>query len=360
MAVPVAPASLLNHVSLLNRGKKSLGRRPRFSIAIIAGVAIFLCGAWATLLNFQTLFVGAGRSTVSRTSNSRTSMAAETGVKRTFLKKGQSYKGRVDPKLRSLLESSEYRRMVTLLSGLDQQDLLDDFLEKAEKYWEKVNLAEWAAQEQQGGGRGLMRTVKKEWPRIWPSELESERMPAFELFALFWTRVDQSSLIDRIMSDVLPDFAAGFNNKGNKDSKKLEVLTEEGRRQEIMKRLGKNELIGQYGALSKADPEVARIGPKMTPFIARFLSILESKASQQTTSLGGLADGVVALVLVVAVLVLAVFGGALPNPFAGETVALEKTESSMKAEKPKRLNAKELDDIAYANMQKIAKEMGYL
>ena len=51
-----------------------------------------------------------------------------------------------------------------------------------------INIFQLAMEEQSGGGRGVVATVKKDWPKIWPPQLESNRMYAFDCFAKFWGR----------------------------------------------------------------------------------------------------------------------------------------------------------------------------
>ena len=51
-----------------------------------------------------------------------------------------------------------------------------------------INIFQLAMEEQSGGGRGVVATVKRDWPKLWPAQLESNRMYAFDCFAKFWGR----------------------------------------------------------------------------------------------------------------------------------------------------------------------------
>ena len=41
----------------------------------------------------------------------------------------------VNPRLRSFIQSNEYRELLTLLKNVNDEGVLDDFLAKAETYW---------------------------------------------------------------------------------------------------------------------------------------------------------------------------------------------------------------------------------
>lgn len=220
------------------------------------------------------------------------------------------YRGQVNPKLRSLLSATEYRQMVELLSNLERQGLLDSFLEKAEAYWAEIKIFQLALEEQQGGGRGVLRTVRRDWARIWPEELDAERLSAFDLFTAFWKRLDRSKLVETVMEGVLPDSGKDYGDlMESADRQKLAAMTDDERREEILKRLGASEIVRQYAILSENDGEVQAIASKMTPFIAKFVAILERKLATETEALGKTIDyGLVAVGVVVVLAVLAATG----------------------------------------------------
>lgn len=196
--------------------------------------------------------------------------------------------------------------MVALLCRLNEQGHLEGFLERAEGYWMDINIFQLALQEQQGGGRAVLSTVRKDWPRLWPQELEAERMSAFDSFTDFWKRLDRSKLMDSVMQEVLPDSEKVYDDlMESSDQQKLAKMSDEERRDEIMRRLGSADIIKQFAILSQNDPEVASIGSKMTPFIAKFVATLERKIATQTESLGKTIDyGLIAIGVAVVLVIL--------------------------------------------------------
>jgi len=218
---------------------------------------------------------------------------------------GGKYRGVVNPRLRSLLEATEYRSIIVLLSDLKKEGYLGDFLGNADTFWKSINIFQLAVQESQGGGRGVLGTVKQDWSKIWPLALDSQRLAAFTTFSAFWTRLDRSKIIEDLMNDVLPDLEKGYKDKlESKDQQKLIQMSGDERRDEIIKRLGNCELVKQYVLLSQSDEEVKSIGGEMGPFIANFISSLERKVSLETDKLGQTVDyaviGGVVLVIIIA------------------------------------------------------------
>jgi hypothetical protein len=227
----------------------------------------------------------------------------------------------VSPKLRALLQSDEYRQIINMLAGLEEQGNLGEFLEKSEDYWKDINVFELAAAEQKGGGRSVVQKVKMDWPRIWPAAEEAQRMSAFDKMAAFWRKLDQSRVVDDIMKEVLPNMGSkkNFNDlMADKEQQRMMALTEEERRDEILGRLGNSMLVVQFAKLCEGDAEVARIAPQMAPFIAKFVSILEVKVSSQTESLGKTVDYAVFGVLAVALVAILV-GTGIINLGGGDT-----------------------------------------
>jgi len=304
------------------------------------------CGLWGLLISdaqHEELFILAGRpgsgeasalasASASGVQLQRGRIAAAAEVKTTKLKKGEVYRGQVNPKLRALLGATEYRQMVDLLARVESKGLLAPFLQKAEDYWGDINLFNLAMQEQEGGSRAIMKTLKKEWSRIWPEELDEERLPAFDLFQSFWKRVDQSRLLDTVMNEVLPDMKKGYTDLMNSgDQQKLSTMNDDERREEILYRMGKCDLVRQYIILSENDPELGSISDKMGPFVARFISQLERKVATQTSTLGWVADGGVAAACVLAFLGILVLVGAIKLPTFGGDEAPVITQASAPA-----------------------------
>jgi len=232
-------------------------------------------------------------------------------------KKSQKYRGPVNPRLRSLLQATEYRQLVEVLNRLEDEGLLGNFLERADKYWTDANILELADLERSGGIRQVMNKFRKDWSRIWPEEMDSDRLRGFEVFSSFWSRLERGKLVADVMNDVLPDMEKAYSDKlESKDQQKLMSMTDDERREVIMERMGGSEIIAQFAILSKEDREVKKISAKMVPFIARFISTLERKVSQQTESLGKTADLVTAGAAALALLVILSVTGVikLPDP----------------------------------------------
>jgi len=248
-----------------------------------------------------------GRSSAQyRTQVSATKTAAKPGKK----KAAGKYRGPVNPSLRMLLGSQEYRQIVDLLSRVNEEGQLDNLLERAEAYWGDINIFKLAMDEQQGGGRGVLQTIRKDWPRIWPEELEEQRMTSFDTFTAFWKRLERSKVVDKVMKEVLPDAEKDYSDTmASKDRQQLADMTADERREVILKRMGKSDIVKQYGILSKSDTEVKSLAPKMGPFIARFVVILEQKLATQTEALGKTVDyGLIAAGVIAAIILLNTFG----------------------------------------------------
>lgn len=205
--------------------------------------------------------------------------------------------------------------MLDLLAKLNKQGVLDEFLDKAEKYWSTLSVFRIAELEREKGGGGVMATIKKDWSRIWPESLESERTNAFEQFKRFWGRLDRSKLVDDVMQDVLPDMANMGKVQSSKDLNKLRGMTDEERNTEIVGRIGKAAIVKQYTGLSSADPQVKSIGGKMMPFIAKAVSILELKVAAETEELAQNLDQVLIIGGGVLVALIVLFAtGIIPSP----------------------------------------------
>jgi len=200
--------------------------------------------------------------------------------------------------------------MVDLLSRVNDEGQLDNFLERAEAYWTDINIFKLAMDEQQGGGRGVLQRIRKDWPRIWPEALEAERMVSFDAFTAFWQRLERSKVVDKVMKEVLPDAEKDYEDTmASKDARKLASMTADERREEILKRMGASDIVKQYTILSQSDSEVQSVAPKMGPFIARSIVILEQKLSTQTEALGKTADyGLIAAGVLAAIILLNTFG----------------------------------------------------
>lgn len=246
----------------------------------------------------------------------RAAATARKGTKAKASKaKSGKFRGVVNPKLRNFMEAEEYVTFIDILASLEERGLLSNFVDKAEAYFQSVNFFQLAAQEQEGGGRKVLNSLRKDWGRIWPEVAEEERKDAYDAFCRFFERLDRARLIDTVMGEVLPDMNKQYEEMiASKDHKKLMGMTEDERRDEIFNRMAKCDLIKQFVGLSLSDPSVQLIGPKMGPFIAKMISLLDIKVSEQTESLAKGADAVLIGGGVFVVFVILVATGILKIP----------------------------------------------
>lgn len=210
----------------------------------------------------------------------------------------------------SELLAAEFRQMLDFCKKLDKQGNLDEFLQKAEDYWQGVNIFQLAMEEQKGGGRAVLRQIRKDWSRIWPEKLDEDRMIAFDTFSTFWKRLEASRLIDTVMKEVLPDMAEGYKKKSESGDQEMFLeMTPDQRRDEILGRLTTSQTVAQFMILTKDDADLKQLGSKLAPFVAKSVAILERKVSTQVESLGQVVDYGFFLVLALAVFgILAGFG----------------------------------------------------
>ncbi|CAK0840630.1 unnamed protein product [Prorocentrum cordatum] len=280
------------------------------------GHAAAPAAAWAGASALLPLVGQRGAAAPARSRTALGAVQTRGGKAKTGATKKGKYRGPVNPRLRAFMGSSEYREMIQLLSGLNEQGLLDGFLDKAGAYWGSMNIFRLAELERSKGGQGVMTTLRQDWPRIWPKELEEGRFAAFDKFQRYWGRLERSKLVDDVMKDVLPDMEKGYDNpEASKDYKKLKDMTDEQRSDEILRRIGKNELVRQYVILSETDPEVSSIGSKMMPFIAGCVSALERKVATETAEMAETLDqGLIVAGGAALVLIVLFATGVIPSP----------------------------------------------
>lgn len=289
---------VLPTVKPMRRSHAAFGRLTVLGLvaAVVVCIGSFLGVAFAAILR------------PSRTTHRRTSMSAVVVTKR---KKGAGAETEViNPKLRSLVSAAEFRQMLDFCKKLEKQGNLDEFLQKAEDYWQGVNIFQLAMEEQKGGGRAVLRQIRKDWSRIWPEKLDEDRMIAFDTFSTFWKRLEASRLIDTVMKEVLPDMAEGYKKKSESGDQEMFLeMTPDQRRDEILGRLTTSQTVAQFMILTKDDPDLKQLGSKLAPFVAKSVAILERKVSTQVESLGQVVDYGFFFVLALAVFgILAGFG----------------------------------------------------
>lgn len=229
---------------------------------------------------------------------------------------GQAYKGTINPKLLTLMEAKEYKDMISMLVSLEKKGYLQHFLDELQAYFEEVDIYDLIELDQEGDGKGIAATVRRDWGRIWPDELEEKRMEGYNRFISFWSRLGSSKVLDMVVSDVYPGIKLGKAGIGTHPVQdKLKRMTEEKRRDEIFKRLGQNEVVRQYVKLAETDPETQAISGKVAPFVLRLTVAVEKKLLDDNSDFGTQSNinfaGIVAII-VVGVLI---FYRIVDNPF---------------------------------------------
>eukprot|EP00929_Paragymnodinium_shiwhaense_P115271 TRINITY_DN84010_c0_g1_i1.p1 TRINITY_DN84010_c0_g1~~TRINITY_DN84010_c0_g1_i1.p1 ORF type:complete len:359 (+),score=92.05 TRINITY_DN84010_c0_g1_i1:82-1158(+) len=228
---------------------------------------------------------------------------------------GSKYRGPVSPRLRAFLESKEYKDVVSLLTKLQNAGLLQDFVKKLEDYIASLNMFELAVQEREQGGRGITKTIRADWGKVWPPTMEGDRMAAFEICASVFARLDRSKLLEMVMQSIFPDLGKGDDAmRESKSQQELMEMTTEERQKEILRRMGSSDIVNQYVALSADDDDVKAISKTMTPAIARAVLTFEAKLRAQTEQAGQNLDKVVAGAIAVVILIALVATGTVKIP----------------------------------------------
>mmetsp|Transcript_39465 Transcript_39465/g.85145 ORF Transcript_39465/g.85145 Transcript_39465/m.85145 type:complete len:383 (+) Transcript_39465:80-1228(+) len=248
-------------------------------------------------------------------------------VKVTKLKKGERYRGYINPKLKALVEASEYRKVVDLLARLEKEGQLDRLLVSAEGYWKDLNIFEFSALEKEEGRRAVSKILRRDWSRIWPKQLEAERIEAFELFSAFWRRVEQSQIIDTLVGEVIPDLKRGYDTAGanREDQQRLLEMSQEVRVQEFQDRFNSSVQADMYRILCENDTAIPVLSEKLLPFFARGLNSFEDKVANTPMAMPGFADISVAVTISIAFVLVLALSGALKLPSLDESVELDRT-----------------------------------
>jgi len=173
-------------------------------------------------------------------------------------------------------------------------------------------------EEQEGEGRGVANTIRRDWGKVWPGALEAEGKEAFLVFSGFWKRMEQSRLFAEVMKDVLPDVGEGLSAGASADQQRLGSMEEEDRQDELMFRLQSTKLVKEYVQMSKDDEQVQALAADMLPFIGFLISDFERKCATQKETLGFLADFGVTAIFVAAMVVVLSFAGIVKLPLGDE------------------------------------------
>ncbi|CAK9010323.1 unnamed protein product, partial [Durusdinium trenchii] len=100
-----------------------------------------------------------------KTGSALTKRVPPPSVKVTKLKKGERYRGYINPRLKALVETSEYRKVVDLLARLENEGQLDRLLLSAEGYWKDLNVFEISQVEKEEGRRAVAKIMRRDWSR---------------------------------------------------------------------------------------------------------------------------------------------------------------------------------------------------
>lgn len=225
----------------------------------------------------------------------------------------------VDPKLKALVESREYREMLKLLRQLQDAELLDEFLDNLEAYWGRINLFQLGAADKAAGGKGVVRIVRRDWAKLWPRTLDDSRIQAFETVAAFVGKLGASKVMDQAMATVMPSYGTYYGDAdGLADDDKLLGMPERKRKDEILRRIAITPIMKEFVFLSKDDENAVSLAPQVTPFLLKFLVSLQEKVVTQSEPPGPLGDFGAPALLLVALIVIAAGGGLLVAPdFSG-------------------------------------------
>lgn len=224
-----------------------------------------------------------------------------------------AYKANVNPKLRMLYETEEYRQVVELFSKLRAAGLLDDFFSRSVRYWEQADLRDFTSNEAEANRR-LFQKLKRDWPSIWPEGMEEDRVRSFDILGKFWKRFDSSRVLDMVIEDVLPDL-----EKATRESGIWLDLPEYEQIDEMVYKLETANSIRQLAILAEDDQEAQILAPEVGRWVAQVMGILWKKSYEPATPTPfavNVAFYAVILLLGVAILV---FGGLVPNPFVETT-----------------------------------------
>mmetsp|Transcript_91186 Transcript_91186/g.175564 ORF Transcript_91186/g.175564 Transcript_91186/m.175564 type:complete len:425 (-) Transcript_91186:177-1451(-) len=195
--------------------------------------------------------------------------------------KENRYQYMVEPKLRSMVQTSEYKRVVEILGELKNAGELESFLRRLDEYWAGLELFSILSQANEGGP-DLKSIVRRDWVSLWPSSWNSSsQKESFQTFSGLWKRLDQSRLFDDSMRDVLPEFKRRSTIAlAAMDRDRLSKMSDEDREEEFVRRMENVEIIQQYLKLIKDDEDVQYVAKDVFPSLIKFVSSYEKKAAR--------------------------------------------------------------------------------
>eukprot|EP00490_Sorites_sp_Unknown_P019698 CAMPEP_0114694436 /NCGR_PEP_ID=MMETSP0191-20121206/70158_1 /TAXON_ID=126664 /ORGANISM="Sorites sp." /LENGTH=198 /DNA_ID=CAMNT_0001989281 /DNA_START=249 /DNA_END=845 /DNA_ORIENTATION=- len=169
--------------------------------------------------------------------------------------------------------------------------------------------------------------MRRDWSRIWPKQLESEKIEAFELFSAFWRRVEQSQILDTLVGEVIPDLKRGYDTAGanREDQQRLLEMSQEIRIQEFQDRFNSSVQADMYRILCENDTAIPVLSEKLLPFFSRALNSFEDKVANTPWQMPGFADISVAVTISIAFVLVLALSGAIKLPSMEETIQLDRT-----------------------------------
>lgn len=176
-----------------------------------------------------------------------------------------------NPRMLKFQDAREYNEMIDLLLKLEKLDLLEDTLKRGLQYWDQANVWQLMNDDRLGRGAKVTSDFRKDWPNIWPTQLDDLRVESFETFVRFWNRLGQSRLADLMLREVLPTIQEGTGES------RLEAMPEDERKDVLRDRMDKCIVLRQYAKQCEQDSRMEILAPKMKPFFEEFVFLLERK-----------------------------------------------------------------------------------
>jgi len=253
--------------------------------------------------------------------------APPPSVKVTKLRKGERYRGYINPKLKALVEAPEYRKVIDLLAQLENETKLDYLLSNAQVYWRGLNIWEMSKIEKEQGRQAVAKIIRRDWPRIWPKELEDSRVEAYEVFSAFYRRVEQSQIIDTLVTEVLPDIKKpNLGPKELQNSDRLLVMSDLARWNEFQNRFNDSATADQYRILAENDTAIPVLSQKLLPFFAAGMDNFEYKLQHEPMTMPSAANWFVGISIGLGFVLVLAISGAIQLPSMEERYTLERTQ----------------------------------
>lgn len=146
---------------------------------------------------------------------------------------------RTDQKLLNLLQAPEYQGILEVAEHLQKEGLLREFCDRAKDYYSGVNVDDF----QEMKPKEQLKTLKRDWTRVWPTKLDKRRAEMFDKTTTFLNMLDKSGLVDQLMGG----FARGGNEiERYQDAASVDKMADAERRQEVRRRVLSTKIMKQY------------------------------------------------------------------------------------------------------------------